>query len=156
MTDIVDAETRSRMMAGIKSRNTRPEVLIRSLLHRAGFRFRLHAPDLPGRPDIVLPKYHAVILVHGCFWHAHDCSLFRLPASRSDFWEKKLEANRARDARNIAELSGKGWRVLVVWECALKGGGRMSDERVTQMLVDWLRSDVGFRELRELPSSGIR
>lgn len=148
MTDIVEAKTRSRMMAGIKARNTRPEVFIRSLLHRAGFRFRLHVPDLPGRPDIVLPRYRAVILVHGCFWHAHDCSLFRLPASRRAFWEKKLAANRQRDARDISGLVAAGWRVLVVWECALKGRGKIQEDQVVQALGEWLRSMDGFGEIR--------
>lgn len=150
MTDIVDAKTRSRMMAGIKARNTRPEVFIRSLLHRAGFRFRLHAPDLPGRPDIVLPKYHAVILVHGCFWHAHDCSLFRLPASRKEFWEQKLSANRERDARNISDLAAAGWRVLVVWECALKGRRRVPEELLIRAIGQWLRSTETFGDFREV------
>lgn len=150
MTDIVDAQTRSLMMARIRARNTRPEMLIRSLLHRAGFRFRLHVPELPGRPDIVLPKYHAVILVHGCFWHAHDCSLFRLPGSRRDFWEQKLAKNRQRDARNVSDLAASGWRVLVIWECALKGGRRIPEERILQLVSDWLRSSDSSGEIREI------
>lgn len=150
MTDIVDEKTRSRMMAGIKARNTRPEVFIRSLLHRAGFRFRLHAQDLPGRPDIVLPKYHAVILVHGCFWHVHDCNLFRLPASRKGFWEQKLAANQQRDARNISDLAAAGWRVLVIWECALKGRRRVPEEMLLQAIGEWLRSSETFSEFREI------
>ena len=121
MVDIVDAVTRSRMMRAIRGRDTGPEMRLRSLLHRAGFRFRLHRRDLPGRPDIVLPRHHAVVLVHGCFWHRHqDCRFATTPATRPDFWAAKFAANVARDGRNIADLQALGWRVAVVWECELK------------------------------------
>ena len=141
MVDIVDAATRSRMMSGIRGRNTKPELLIRSLLHRRGFRFRLDARDLPGRPDIVLPRYGAVIFVHGCFWHGHDCPLFKWPQTRPDFWREKIGRNRANDERSRAALLAAGWRVGVVWECALRGANRDLDG-VLQRLVDWLHSDV--------------
>lgn len=105
MVDIVDVSTRSRMMAGIKNRNTKPEILIRKLLYKKGYRFRLHVKDLPGKPDIVLPKYKAVIFVNGCFWHGHkNCSLFKLPATRTEFWQEKITRNQANDR---ADSSGK-------------------------------------------------
>ena len=141
MVDIVDAATRSRMMSGIRGRNTKPELLIRSLLHRRGFRFRLDARDLPGRPDIVLPRYGAVIFVHGCFWHGHDCPLFKWPQTRPDFWREKIGRNRANDEKSRAALLAAGWRVGVVWECALRGANRDLDG-VLQRLVDWLHSGV--------------
>ena len=135
----MDAATRSRMMSGIRSTNTTPERLVRSLLHRQGFRFRLHAKELPGRPDIVLPRYHAVILVNGCFWHGHDCSLFRLPSTRTEFWTNKFETNRRNDRRNVALLTEAGWRVAVVWECAIRGSGAIGKDALSEILADWLR-----------------
>lgn len=119
--DIVDPATRSRMMSGIRGKNTKPELTIRRLLHAAGFRFRLQRKDLPGKPDLVLPKYHVAILVHGCFWHMHDgCHYFRLPTTRTEFWQNKLGGNRLRDSRSVVLLNEVGWRVLVVWECAVR------------------------------------
>jgi DNA mismatch endonuclease (patch repair protein) len=127
-------------MSGIRGRDTKPEILVRSLLHRQGFRFRLQVRTLPGRPDLVLPRYHAVIFVHGCFWHGHDCPLFRLPATRTEFWRSKIEGNRSRDRRVREELLAAGWRVAVVWECALRGAGR-DVEGVVRHLTDWLRGE---------------
>ena len=121
MVDIVDVSTRSRMMAGIKGRNTKPEILIRKLLHKKGFRFRLHVKDLPGKPDIVLSKYKAVIFVNGCFWHGHkDCHLFKLPATRTEFWQEKITRNQANDSKSINLLLENNWKVGVVWECIAK------------------------------------
>ena len=117
MVDVVDSATRSRMMSGIRGRNTKPEILIRSLLHRQGFRFRLHVRDMPGKPDIVLPRYRAVVFVHGCFWHGHNCPLFKLPGTRPDFWSEKIERNQNNDNRAKAALLADGWRVGVIWEC---------------------------------------
>jgi DNA mismatch endonuclease (patch repair protein) len=139
MTDIVDSATRSRMMSGIRGRNTKPEILIRSQLHRQGFRFRLHLRDLPGKPDIVLPRYNAVIFVHGCFWHGHDCPLFKLPKTREEFWRNKIERNQANDQKAKESLLAKGWRVGVVWECALRGA-KQDIELVGHSLAEWLRS----------------
>ncbi len=147
MVDVVDRATRSRMMSGIRGRNTKPEILIRSLLHRRGFRFRLDARDLPGRPDIVLPRYGAVVFVHGCFWHGHDCHLFKWPQTRPDFWRDKIGRNRCNDERSKAALLASGWRVAIVWECALRGANR-DIEDVIQRLSDWLHSDIGELELR--------
>ena len=129
------------MMAGIRGKNTRPEILVRQLLHRIGFRFRLHARDLPGRPDIVLPKWRAVIQVHGCFWHGHDCHLFRLPGTRRAWWEAKIAGNRARDALARTALAELGWRQLEVWECALKGRTRLPVDGISTRLSSWLKGD---------------
>jgi DNA mismatch endonuclease (patch repair protein) len=101
MPDIVNPETRSRFMSGIKNANTKPEIQIRQLLHHAGFRYRLHNAALPGKPDLWLARYRAVIEVNGCFWHGHDCHLFKLPSTRTDFWQTKIASNRARDARHL-------------------------------------------------------
>ena len=147
MVDVVDTATRSRMMSGIRGRNTKPEILIRSLLHRHGFRFRLHVRDLPGKPDIVLPHYHAVIFVHGCFWHGHDCPLFKWPSTRPDFWREKIERNRANDHKVREALLTNGWRVGIVWECAMRGAGKNIDSDAHR-LADWLRSDIPFIEER--------
>lgn len=138
--DVVAPAARSRMMAGIKGTNTGPERLLRSGLHRRGFRFRLHRRDLPGSPDLVFPKHGAVIFAHGCFWHGHDCHLFRWPMSREDFWRTKIIGNIARDRRQIEALRGAGWRVGVVWECALKGRARLSPGDVTHRCATWLVS----------------
>jgi DNA mismatch endonuclease (patch repair protein) len=121
MTDIVSKEARSRMMSGIKGKNTKPEILVRSMLHKMGYRFRLHMNNLPGKPDIVLPKYHTVVFVHGCFWHRHSgCKYAYIPKSRSDFWNEKFFKNIERDKVNREKLQKAGWVVLTVWECETK------------------------------------
>jgi DNA mismatch endonuclease (patch repair protein) len=120
MVDVVDKETRSRMMSGIRGRNTKPELQVRKALHAKGFRFRLHVRKLPGTPDLVFPKYRTVVFVHGCFWHRHEhCKFAATPKTNSDFWEKKLSANRDRDIKKIAQLQSLGWRVLTIWECEM-------------------------------------
>ncbi len=152
MTDIVSQDVRSRMMAGIKDRDTKPEILLRQVLHRAGYRFRLHRKDLPGRPDLVLGKYKAVIFVNGCFWHGHEnCHLFRLPKSRQDFWEEKISGNQARDNRKQSELVKLGWRVGVVWECALKGKWALDQEILLRRLEEFILGDKTFSEMRGIP-----
>ncbi len=116
--DIVSRKVRSRMMASVGSTDTKPEKIVRSLLHRLGFRFRLHRKDLPGSPDIVLPKYKTVIFVHGCFWHQHKgCAKSKRPDTRKEFWNHKLDQNIIRDERNITTLNNMGWTVYVIWEC---------------------------------------
>lgn len=118
MTDIISKEKRSWNMSRIQGRNTKPEIIVRSLLHKAGYRFRLHKKDLPGKPDIVLFKYKTIIFVHGCFWHRHlGCKYSYTPKTRTDFWESKFKHNMSRDIENITELKGLGWKVLVIWEC---------------------------------------
>lgn len=120
MADIVSKKTRSRMMAGIRSKDTRPELTVRRALHRAGLRYRLHDSTLPGRPDIVLPKYGTVVQVRGCFWHQHSgCKYAYMPASNRHFWQQKLESNSVRDRLNDRRLRVLGWSVLTVWECEL-------------------------------------
>ncbi len=138
MTDIVDRATRSRMMSGIRSKNTRIEVSLRKALFAHGFRYRINDARLPGKPDIVLPRHRAVVFVNGCFWHGHDCALFRLPASNTDFWRTKIDTNRARDERACRDLVAQGWRVAVVWECALRGKSRLADGIAACMLSEWL------------------
>lgn len=107
-------------MAGIRSKNTKPEMVVRRFLHGQGYRYRLHRKDLPGTPDLVLPKYQAVIFVHGCFWHGHDCRYYRLPKTRTAFWAEKIAGNRSRDEKNQRLLEAEGWRVVVVRECEIR------------------------------------
>lgn len=111
---------RSRIMASIRAKNTKPELYVRSALHRAGFRYILHSRALPGRPDIVLPKYRTAVQIHGCFWHYHECGRSSVPKTRRAFWRSKLLANRRRDARDFLALEALGWRVFVIWECELQ------------------------------------
>ena len=140
MTDIVRPETRSRMMARIRGKDTQPEMAIRRALHAAGFRYRLHVPSLPGRPDLVLPKYSAVCLVHGCYWHRHaDCRYATTPATRPEFWKEKFRSNVERDRRQQRQLREMGWRVAVVWECALK---QKKADVVVKRLIRWLHGEA--------------
>lgn len=119
--DIVSKEKRSRMMSGIKGKNTKPELLLRSALHKLGFRFRIQRKDLPGKPDIVLPKYKTIIFIHGCFWHRHlGCKYAYTPKSNIEFWTSKLEGNVIRDRLTEKALEEMGWRILIVWECEIK------------------------------------
>lgn len=147
-TDIVSSATRSRMMSGIRNKNTKPEMIIRSALHREGFRFRLHRKDLPGHPDLVLPRYNAIVFVHGCFWHGHNCHLFRLPSARQEFWEEKIGENRTRDQRQHTALLEAGWRVATLWECALKGRTRVPLPEVVTTCSFWLKSDQQVLEIK--------
>lgn len=136
MADTLTSERRSWNMSRIRGRDTRPELRLRSLLHRAGFRFRLHAKQLPGRPDVVLPKYRTVIFVHGCFWHRHPgCRNATIPSTRREFWQEKFDSNVSRDARNQAALEAAGWTVLTVWECELKADA----ESIIRLLAGELR-----------------
>ncbi len=148
VTDIVSPGVRSRMMAGIRGGDTKPELFLRKALHARGFRFRLRDPALPGKPDIVLPRYRAVIFVHGCFWHGHDCHLFKWPSTRPEFWRQKIARNRQVDARTRAALSEAGWRQAIVWECALKGRTRLAPEDIISVCSDWLRSGQQCCEIR--------
>lgn len=137
--DVVDTRTRSRMMAGIRSRDTKPEMVLRRGLHGRGFRFRLHERKLPGSPDLVLPRWKAAIFVHGCFWHRHPgCRYATTPATRPEFWQAKFDANVARDLRTVAALEDEGWRVEIVWECELKRDAEARLDALTQ----WLRSGI--------------
>lgn len=134
MTDTMSPDERSRRMSLVRSVDTKPEMAVRRLVHGMGYRYRLHCRDLPGKPDLVFRSRRAVVFVHGCFWHRHNgCPLARLPKSKIEFWAAKLEGNRKRDTRKIAELEEAGWRVFVVWECELKDKGLLG-ERLRQFL----------------------
>ncbi|MFS2206520.1 very short patch repair endonuclease [Variovorax sp. Varisp36] len=146
MTDVVSPEVRSRMMSGIQGKNTKPELLVRRMLHAAGYRFRLQRRDLPGAPDIVLPSRKIAIFVHGCFWHLHQgCRYAKIPATRSDFWTAKLEANVGRDQRSIEKLQALGWRVLCVWECSTRGVEAAAG--LQNSLRTWIESDLPLGEI---------
>jgi DNA mismatch endonuclease (patch repair protein) len=118
--DTISKSARSVLMARIRSRNTKPELVVRSILHRLGFRFRIHRIDLPGKPDIVLPRHRKIILVHGCFWHGHSCALASKPKSNQAYWKEKIKRNRARDRSVKRSLVKRGWAVLELWECEIR------------------------------------
>ncbi|MCV2872799.1 very short patch repair endonuclease [Defluviimonas sp. WL0050] len=152
MNDIVDQQTRSRMMSGIRGKNTKPELALRRALHTRGFRFRLHSRKVHGRPDLVLPKYRAVVFVHGCFWHRHEgCRYATTPATRSEFWQAKFAANVARDSVVRGALLDQGWRVATIWECALRKAEQVSV--ATDRLSEWLVSVGDTLELGENEAS---
>lgn len=130
MTDHVTPERRSFIMSQVGTKNTKPEMVVRRALHRLGYRYRLHRKDLPGSPDIVFPGCRKAVFVHGCFWHGHGCRWGKLPKSRPDYWQPKIDANRERDSRNIRALNASGWDVLVVWQCELKEPGTTLDKLV--------------------------
>lgn len=134
-------------MAGIKGRNTRPELALRKGLHSRGLRFRINRRDLPGAPDLVFPKRRAVLFAHGCFWHGHGCHLFKWPSSRPDFWRTKINGNVERDRDVRRQLLAAGWRVGVVWECAMKGRTRRALDEVLDSCVEWLSSDAPSLEI---------
>lgn len=144
--DVVTPDKRSEMMSGIRSKNTKPELQVRRLLFSLGYRFRLHRKELPGTPDIVMPSRRVAIFVHGCFWHRHNnCSLAKLPKTNSEFWMKKLSGNIRRDKEKYRELARCGWRILVVWECAVR-----RDQQVGTLGVQirqWIESEIPFMEL---------
>ncbi|WP_299894311.1 DNA mismatch endonuclease Vsr [uncultured Ruegeria sp.] len=147
MADIVTPEVRSRMMSRIRGRNTRPEMALRKALHRKGLRFRLNAKELPGSPDIVLPRWKTVLFVHGCYWHRHHgCRKTTTPASNVEFWAEKFRLNVERDARNIRDLREAGWRVGVVWECAV---GREPSPDLVEQLVEFIISKEPGRMIFE-------
>src|SRR5437762_7061199 len=139
--DNVSPSIRSRIMASVPQRDTAPEVSLRRALHRLGLRYRLHDRRLPGRPDLVFARFHAVVFLHGCYWHAHGCRYSTSPATRKEFWEAKFSANRARDARVLAELRAAGWRTLVVWECALKPVRQGAVDVAARAVKAWLESE---------------
>lgn len=146
--DIVDGQTRSRMMAGIRGKDTRPELALRRALHARGFRYRLHAKNLPGTPDLVLRRYRAAIFVHGCFWHRHEgCRYTTTPSTRPEFWLEKFAANIARDRSTRTVLLSEEWRVATVWECALRKPRQIGS--VADLLAEWLRGRLGKVEIGE-------
>lgn len=146
LADTVDSQTRSRIMSRIRSRDTKPEMAIRRALHARGFRYRLHSRKVAGKPDLVLAGRRAVVFVHGCFWHRHPgCRHASTPSSRVDYWTAKFEANVARDARVREALLADGWRVAIVWECAMRGSGRV--DMAADILAAWLRAEVPRLEI---------
>lgn len=149
MTDVVDVETRSRMMAKIRSKNTSPELLIRKALHARGFRFRVHVKNLPGTPDLVLPKYNAAIFIHGCFWHGHNCRYFKVPQTRPEFWIDKIGKNKERDERQLAAIQALNWRVLVIWECAVRTMNKDKTSLLIDETISWLLQGQKFSKIDE-------
>ena len=137
--DVLTPEQRRLNMSRIRGQDTRPELLLRRGLHALGLRFRLHARELPGRPDLIFPKYHVAIFVNGCFWHGHSCHLGVIPATRRDFWTAKIGATRLRDQRVAQALAEAGWRVLTIWECALRGRNRLPLDDVMQSCEAFIR-----------------
>ena len=138
MTDVHDSFTRSKNMAAIRSTVTKPELYVRKILYRAGYRYRLHVKKLPGKPDIVLKKYNLVIFVNGCFWHGHNCALFKLPKTRTEFWKTKISKNVLNDQRNISNLVHTGWNVKTVWECMLKGKNKLESSKLLENIEQWI------------------
>jgi DNA mismatch endonuclease (patch repair protein) len=151
MTDVVDKSTRSRMMSGIRGKDTRPELAVRKALHALGFRYRLQGRGIPGKPDLVFPKHAALINVNGCFWHGHNCHIFKMPSTRTDFWREKIHSNIARDKKNLAACRKLGWKTLVVWECAIKGKTRLPPDELENVMQNWLLYDNQDAEITGRP-----
>ena len=153
MADVHDKATRSKNMRAIGTHDTAIEQRVACLLTSLGLAFRVQDAALPGRPDFVIDDYQCVIFTHGCFWHHHDCYLFKVPATRTDFWLAKIGKNVERDQRDITQLRTNGWRVLVVWECALRGRQKLSDERLSVRLEEWI---CGGGEAAQIDTQGIQ
>ena len=137
----------SARMAKIGSKNTSPEIVIRKLIHRMGFRYRLHYKRLPGSPDLAFPKYKAVIQVNGCFWHGHNCHIFKWPKTRKEFWREKIKNNQQRDKKNTEAVKNLGWKTLTVWECAVLGKTKLNEEDLMVKLTKWLEEGVADWEI---------
>lgn len=146
--DPLTPEQRRLNMSRVRGKDTKPELLLRRGLHASGLRYRLHGAKLPGRPDLVFAGRHAVIFVHGCFWHGHDCPLFRLPGTRTEFWSRKIEGNRVRDAAAVDALRSNNWRVLIVWECSIRGPARRELSDVVAEARGFVGGESGFGELQ--------
>lgn len=156
-TDVLTPEQRRLVMSRIRGKDTKPEMLLRRGLHGRGLRYRLHRKGMPGRPDIVFPRYRAVVFVHGCFWHGHGCSLFKWPKTRAAFWESKIKGNMERDRQVLRALKAEGWRALVVWECALKGRHRRALPDVLSYAESFIREGrKPFAEIAEYGSMDWR
>lgn len=145
--DVLTPEQRHKCMTRIRDQNTKPEMQLRKALFAAGLRYRIHVRFLPGKPDLAFAKFRAVVFVHGCFWHGHNCDLFVVPKTNRDFWLHKIGGNRERDERVCAELQRMGWRVMTVWECALRGPERMPIKRAASLVEKWLRSGKGDQQI---------
>lgn len=155
MVDVHDRKTRSKNMSAIKATHTKPEILFRKALHARGYRFRLHKKELPGKPDIVLPKYRTAVFVNGCFWHKHECHLFKWPATNRKWWESKLNNTAERDADKHDKLIKAGWRVFVVWECSLRGRHRQSIDSIIAEFEEWLSEGSCEGEVISSPASSV-
>ena len=140
--DVLTPDQRRLNMSRIRGRNTKPEMLVRRALHAYGYRFRLHQRDLPGKPDLVLPKWQTAIFVHGCFWHRHNCRYFKMPETREDFWREKIARNVERDIVARAALGANDWRTLAIWECALRGKGKLTTEALIGAVDDFLSASA--------------
>ncbi|MEF2968617.1 very short patch repair endonuclease [Paenibacillus sp. M1] len=140
--DSFSKEKRSQIMSNVKSKNTTPELIVRRLLHRMGYRFRLHRPDLPGKPDIVLPKYKKVIFINGCFWHGHEnCKKSQLPKTNREFWQSKIRKNKSRDEKSINKLLEMGWQCLVIWDCQIK---KKDIEKLVIILEGFMKGEMDY------------
>ncbi|MCY3833285.1 MAG: very short patch repair endonuclease [Chloroflexi bacterium] len=148
VTDSFSSAKRSQIMSNIRAKDTAPEMQIRKGLHALGFRYRLHDSKLPGKPDLVFPRFESVIFVNGCFWHGHSCHLFRWPTSNEEYWKPKISRTIERDKENLRLLKERGWRILVIWECAFRGRFRFPMENVIEMASDWLVSNRQACELK--------
>ena len=153
MTDVLTPAQRRLNMSRIRGTNTKPEMLVRRALHARGLRFRLHRADLPGRPDLVFPAHRTVIFIHGCFWHGHDCALCKVPATRTEFWIAKIARNKDRDELTLQRLRQDGWRALVIWECALRGPGRLDPDRLYHSCASFVLNDR--RSLRQITGRSV-
>lgn len=139
MVDVLSPAQRHLNMSRIRGKDTKPEMLLRRGLHKLGFRYRLHVRNLPGCPDLVFPSLRAAVFVNGCFWHGHSCPMFKLPETRTDFWAKKINANRERDKRALDALHASGWRAFVLWECSVRGHNKGNLNNVIEEVASWLR-----------------
>jgi len=149
MPDIFSVEKRSDIMSRVKSKDTQPELLVRKALFTRGFRYRVHDKKLPGMPDIVLKKYNAIIFIHGCFWHGHmGCSRSRLPSSRKEFWSEKIKKNIERDTKTLKSLSEMGYRILIIWECSLKGKNKIPFTQLMDEIEGWLYEGPQLLEIQ--------
>ncbi|BCQ35498.1 MULTISPECIES: very short patch repair endonuclease [Erwinia] len=156
MADVHSSDVRSKNMRAIRTRDTAIEKRLAELLVELGLSYRVQDKSLPGRPDFVLADYQAIIFVHGCFWHRHHCHLFKMPATRTAFWQGKIDSNVARDKRYVEELTASGWRVLLVWECALRGKTRLEEEALRTRLEEWIcaaetNGEIDEQGIRVLP-----
>lgn len=147
MPDIVSKAKRSQMMSGIRNKDTKIEVLFRKALFKRGFRYRLNSSKLPGKPDLVLPKYKTAIFIHGCFWHHHDCHLGYIPNSNVKFWEKKLMSNKSRDENQIKAIINSGYKVLIIWECALDKKLKLPLSQIINQSINLIHSHIKFEEI---------
>ncbi|HEI8942796.1 very short patch repair endonuclease [Citrobacter freundii] len=152
MADVHDKATRSKNMRAIATRDTAIEKRLASVLTEQGVTFRVQDATLPGRPDFVVDDYHCVIITHGCFWHHHNCYLFKVPATRTEFWLEKIGKNVQRDARDCEKLQALGWRVLIVWECALRGREKLDDEALSERVIEWI---CGGGDTAQIDTLGI-